>query len=92
MNDEYLAAIARFYGEFALMANAHALEEGGRRIVKAFITKDGGKAIAVSSSQGEGACAPISTAPRRNICGNMQQRTAPSSISIRQCCRSGTRR
>jgi len=64
MNDEYLAASARFPGEFALMANAHALEESCRPIVEAFITKDCGKPIAVSSSYGDGAGRTLSRQPK----------------------------
>jgi predicted TIM-barrel fold metal-dependent hydrolase len=41
-------------GEFALMANAHALEEGCRPIVEKMIGQGGAKAIAVSSSYGDG--------------------------------------
>ena len=42
-------------GEFALMANAHALEEDCRPIVEEMIRKGGAKAIAVASSYGDGA-------------------------------------
>ncbi len=55
MNDEYLAARDRFPGEFAFMANAHALDETCRPIVEAFISKGGARAIAVASSYGDGA-------------------------------------
>lgn len=55
MNDEYLVIRDRFPGEFALMANAHALEESCRPIVEEMISKGGAKAIAVSSSYGDGA-------------------------------------
>jgi predicted TIM-barrel fold metal-dependent hydrolase len=41
-------------GEFALMANAHALEEGCRSIVEEMINQGGAKAIAVASSYGDG--------------------------------------
>lgn len=55
MNDEYLVIRDRFPGEFALMANAHALEESCRPIVEEMVRKGGAKAIAVSSSYGDGA-------------------------------------
>jgi predicted TIM-barrel fold metal-dependent hydrolase len=54
LNDEYVEIRDRFPGEFALMANAHALEEGCRPIVEDMISQ-GGKAIAVASSYGDGA-------------------------------------
>ena len=54
MNDEYVVIRDRFPGEFALMANAHALEESCRPIVEEMIGKGGAKAIAVSSSYGDG--------------------------------------
>lgn len=54
MNDEYLVIRDRFPGEFALMANAHALEESCRPIVEEMVRKGGAKAIAVSSSYGDG--------------------------------------
>ena len=54
MNDEYLVVRDRFPGEFALMANAHALEESCRPIVEDMVKKGGAKAIAVSSSYGDG--------------------------------------
>lgn len=55
MYDEYLTAQQKFPGEFALMANAHALEESCRPIIEQMIDKGGAKAIAVSSSYGDGA-------------------------------------
>jgi predicted TIM-barrel fold metal-dependent hydrolase len=55
LNDEYLEIRDRYPGEFALMANAHALEEGCRPIVEEMIRKAGAKAIAVASSYGDGA-------------------------------------
>jgi predicted TIM-barrel fold metal-dependent hydrolase len=55
LNDEYLEIQYRFPGEFALMANAHALEESCRPIVEELIRHGGAKAIAVSSSYGDGA-------------------------------------
>jgi predicted TIM-barrel fold metal-dependent hydrolase len=54
LNEEYLEFQARFPGEFALMANAHALEESCRPIVEEMISQGGAKAIAVSSSYGDG--------------------------------------
>jgi predicted TIM-barrel fold metal-dependent hydrolase len=54
VNDEYLEIRDRYPGEFALMANAHALEESCRPIVEEMITKGGAKAIAVASSYGDG--------------------------------------
>jgi predicted TIM-barrel fold metal-dependent hydrolase len=54
LNEEYLEFQARFPGEFALMANAHALEEKCRPIVEEMISQGGAKAIAVSSSYGDG--------------------------------------
>ena len=55
LNDEYLAVRDRFPGEFALMANAHALDESCRPIVEDFVKKGSARAIAVSSSYGDGA-------------------------------------
>jgi len=49
LNDEYLEIRDRYPGEFALMANAHALEESCRPIVEEMISQGGAKAIAVSS-------------------------------------------
>src|ERR1700734_103320 len=54
LNDEYLQIKDRYPGEFALMANAHALEEGCRPIVEEMISQGDAKAIAVSSSYGDG--------------------------------------
>jgi hypothetical protein len=54
LNDEYLEIRDRYPGEFALMANAHALEEDCRPIVEEMIRKGGAKAIAVASSYGDG--------------------------------------
>jgi len=55
LNDEYLEIRDRYPGEFALMANAHALEEVCRPIVEKMISQGGAKAIAVASSYGDGA-------------------------------------
>ena len=55
LNDEYLEISDRYPGEFALTANAHALEEGCRPIVEEMISQGGAKAIAVASSYGDGA-------------------------------------
>src|SRR5580693_6783052 len=55
LNNEYLEIRDRYPGEFALMANAHALEEDCRPIVEEMIRKGGAKAIAVASSYGDGA-------------------------------------
>src|SRR5271169_2776086 len=54
-NDEYVDIMDRYPGEFAPTANAHALEEACRPVVEEMINKGGGKAIAVSSSYGDGA-------------------------------------
>jgi predicted TIM-barrel fold metal-dependent hydrolase len=54
-NDEYLEIQDRYPGEFALMANAHALEESCRPIVEEIISQGDAKAIAVASSYGDGA-------------------------------------
>jgi predicted TIM-barrel fold metal-dependent hydrolase len=54
LNDEYLEIRDGYPGEFALMANAHALEEGCRPIVEDMINQGGAKAIAVASSYGDG--------------------------------------
>ena len=51
MNDEYLEIRDRYPGEFALMANAHALEERCRPIVEEMISQGGAKAIAVIGVQ-----------------------------------------
>src|SRR5271156_4822169 len=55
LNDEYLEIKDRYPGEFALMANAHALEEECRPIVEGMISQGDAKAIAVASSYGDGA-------------------------------------
>ena len=55
LNEEYLEISDRYPGEFALMANAHALEEDSRPIVEEMISQGGAKAIAVASSYGDGA-------------------------------------
>src|SRR5277367_3021723 len=55
LNDEYLEIRDGYPGEFALMANAHALEEDCRPIVEKMISQSGAKAIAVASSYGDGA-------------------------------------
>jgi predicted TIM-barrel fold metal-dependent hydrolase len=55
LNDEYLEIQAQYPGEFELMANAHALDESCRPIVEEIISKNDAKAIAVSSSYGDGA-------------------------------------
>jgi predicted TIM-barrel fold metal-dependent hydrolase len=55
LNGEYLEIRDRYPSEFALMANAHALEEGCRPIVEEMISQGGAKAIAVASSYGDGA-------------------------------------
>jgi predicted TIM-barrel fold metal-dependent hydrolase len=54
LNDEYLEIKDRYPGEFALMANAHALQEGCRPIVEEMISQGDAKAIAVASSYGDG--------------------------------------
>src|SRR5271166_5352154 len=54
LNEEYLEIRDRYPGEFALMANAHALEESCRPIVEEMISQGGAKAIAVASSYGDG--------------------------------------
>ncbi len=54
MNDEYLEIKDRYPGEFALMANAHALEESCRPIIEEMIGLGDAKAIAVASSYGDG--------------------------------------
>ena len=55
LNDEYREISDRYPGEFALTANAHALEEDCRPIVEEMIRQGGAKAIAVASSYGDGA-------------------------------------
>jgi hypothetical protein len=55
LNDEYLEIRDRYPGEFALMANAQALEESCRPIVEEMISQGGAKAIAVASSYGDSA-------------------------------------
>jgi predicted TIM-barrel fold metal-dependent hydrolase len=54
LNDEYLAIKGRYPGEFALMANAHALEGDCQPIVEEMISHGDAKAIAVASSYGAG--------------------------------------
>jgi hypothetical protein len=91
LNDEYLEIRDRYPGEFALMANAHALEEGCRPIVEEMIHQGGAKAIAVASSYGDGAERAFLDSPRRNGCRSLKRRMASLSIFIHRCCRSGTR-
>lgn len=55
LNDEYLEIEDTYPGEFAHMANAHALDESCRPVIEDLITSGGAKAIAVSSSYGDGA-------------------------------------
>jgi len=55
MNDEYMAMRDGYPGEFALMANAHALDQSCRPIVEEMIVAGGAKAIAIASSYGNGA-------------------------------------
>jgi hypothetical protein len=52
LNDEYIEIRDSYPGEFALMANAHALEENCRPIVEEMLRKGSAKAIAVASSYG----------------------------------------
>ena len=92
LNDEYREISERYPGEFALTANAHALEEDCRPIVEEMIRQGGAKAIAVASSYGDGRTAPSSTAPRRTGCGSLRQRMTSWCTSIHRCSRSGTRR
>src|ERR1700722_16048031 len=54
LNDEYLEIKDRYPGEFALMANAHALEEDCRPIVEEMTSQGDAKAVAVASSYGDG--------------------------------------
>ena len=54
LNDEYSEIRDRYPGEFALMANAHALEEGCRPIVEEIVCQGEAKGIAVASSYGDG--------------------------------------
>ena len=92
LNDEYLEIRDGYPGEFALMANAHALEEGCRPIVEDMINQGGAKAIAVASSYGDGSGRSFLDSPRRNGCGSLRKPMTSWSIFIRRCCRSGTRR
>jgi predicted TIM-barrel fold metal-dependent hydrolase len=50
LNDEYLEIRDRYPGEFALMANAHALDEGCRPVVEDMLSRNNTKAIAICSS------------------------------------------
>jgi hypothetical protein len=63
-NDEYLEIKNRYPGEFALMANALALEEGCRPILEEMISQGGAKAIAVASATATARIALSSTVPR----------------------------
>jgi hypothetical protein len=81
LNDEYLEIRDRYPGEFALMANAHALEEACRPIVEHMISQGGAKAIVVASSYGDG-----SERPRQpqggmagGVCGGERHRGPHSS-------------
>lgn len=64
LNEEHLEIRDRYPGEFELMANAHALDEGIRPIVEEMITHGGAKAIAVASSYGDGAERTFLDSPR----------------------------
>jgi hypothetical protein len=73
LNDEYLEIRDRYPGEFALMANAHAIEEGCRPIVEEMISQGGAKAIAVSSSYGDGSDRAFLDSPKAEwlgVCGS----------------------
>jgi len=70
LNDEYLEIKDRYPGEFALMANAHALEESCRPIVEEMISQGDAKAIAVASSYGDGSERTFLDSPRLNGCGS----------------------
>ena len=50
LNGGYVEMRDRYPGEFASMANAHALEEGCRPVVEEMITHGGAKALAVASA------------------------------------------
>src|SRR6202041_3723079 len=52
VNDEYLEIRDSYPGEFALMANAHALEEACRPIVEDMLRKGGARGIGGVSSYG----------------------------------------
>src|ERR1700678_2897425 len=54
LNDEYVDIMNRYPGEFVPTADAHALEEACRPVVEEMIRQGGAKAIAVSSSYGDG--------------------------------------
>ena len=54
LNDEYVEIRDCYPGEFELMANAHALDEGCRPVVEEMLSQHGAKAIAVASSYGDG--------------------------------------
>jgi len=62
--NEDLEIQGRFPGEFEMMANAHALEESCRPIVEEMISKGGARAIAVSSSYGDGTDRVFLDSPR----------------------------
>lgn len=54
LNDEYPEIKDHYPGEFALMANARALDESCQPIVEHMISQGDAKAIAVASSYGDG--------------------------------------
>src|ERR1700735_5827478 len=64
LDDEYLEIRDSYQGWFALMANAHALEEGCRPIVEDMISQSGAKAIAVASSSGDGSGRSFLASPK----------------------------
>jgi hypothetical protein len=68
LNDEYLEIRDSYPGEFALMANAHALEENCRPIVEEMIRKGGAKAIAVASSYGDSSERFFLDSPKASSC------------------------
>jgi hypothetical protein len=90
LNDEYLEIQDRFPGEFALMANAHSLEESCQPIVEELIRHGGAKAIAVSSSYGDGADRTFLDSPKAGS-GSSRRRMTSWSIFIRRWWRSGTK-
>lgn len=55
VNDEYQEIRDGYPGEFAMMANAYALDESCRPIVEDMIAQGGAKAIAIASSYANGA-------------------------------------
>jgi hypothetical protein len=92
LNDEYLEIRVAIQASSALMANAHALEEGCRPIVEEMISQGGAKAIAVASSYGDGSERSFLDSPKAEWLWEFAEAMTSWCTFIHRCCRSGMRR